>query len=250
MTRRAPGITLAALLLMAVPVFGQQYYLYSPAPVSDEEKSQPKDGVLVREVPVKKGDTLSGLSRKFSGHGTYFPQILLFNDISNPDLIYAGDTLKVPVTRKPEEQTKKRTAPKHAVGPRKKPLSAHLPKGSVKGSAEPKAELSPDDLKQTERTSVKKPIKRESAKEIFVPATKATSPVAAPAPQQSSAPAADNRSAQAQNLFERAMKAYRQDDCRTALDLFDRFLAADPASPLAADASLYKADCYLKQSNQ
>ncbi len=54
----------------------------------------------------------------------------------------------------------------------------------------------------------------------------------------------------AQKLFETAVKAYRQDDCRTALELLDRYLADNSGSPLAADATLYKAECYLKLSAQ
>ncbi len=54
----------------------------------------------------------------------------------------------------------------------------------------------------------------------------------------------------AQKLFETAVKAYRQDDCRTALELLDRYLADNSGSPLAADATLYKAECYLKLSVQ
>lgn len=53
-----------------------------------------------------------------------------------------------------------------------------------------------------------------------------------------------------QKLFESAVKAYRQDDYRTALELFDRYLANNSGSPLAADAGLYKAECYLKLSVQ
>jgi TolA-binding protein len=53
-----------------------------------------------------------------------------------------------------------------------------------------------------------------------------------------------------QRQFERAVKAYRLGDYRRAVELFDRFLADYPASSLAADASLYKAECYLKQSSQ
>ncbi|MFZ2949775.1 MAG: hypothetical protein WA003_09860, partial [Desulfuromonadaceae bacterium] len=53
-----------------------------------------------------------------------------------------------------------------------------------------------------------------------------------------------------QELFEEAVTSYRQDNCRTALELLDRFLVGNPDSPLAADANLYKADCYLKLSAQ
>ena len=51
-------------------------------------------------------------------------------------------------------------------------------------------------------------------------------------------------------LYDRAFAAYRRGDCKTALELFDRYLAEQPASSQAADASLYKADCYLKLSGQ
>ena len=51
-------------------------------------------------------------------------------------------------------------------------------------------------------------------------------------------------------LFEAGIKAYRKDDCRAALELFDRYLAENSGSPLAADANLYKAECYLKLSAQ
>lgn len=254
MTRRAPGMTLAVMLLLAVPALGQQYYLYAPVPLDREEKVQRQDGILVREVPVQKGDTLFGLSRKFSGHGNYFSQILLFNNISNPDLIYAGDTLKVPVTRKqPTDPANKSTPAKRqdrGPGAKDRP-GAILPKAGLPRSA-PKTELSPDDLKQTESLGTRKQPKQERAKAPApisgaVDSEKAVSARPLSEPQEQTA---DSGSATGQKLYERAMKAYRQDDCRTALDLFDRFLAADPTSPLAADASLFKAECYLKQASQ
>lgn len=253
MTRRAPGITLAVMLLLAVPALGQQYYLYAPVPLDREEKVQRQDGILVREVPVQKGDTLFGLSRKFSGHGNYFSQILLFNNISNPDLIYAGDTLKVPVTRKqPTDPAKSTSSKRQDRGPGAKDRpGAILPKAGLHRPA-PKTELAPDDLKQTESIGAGKQPKQERAKAPAhtsgaVDSEKAVSASPQSKPQEQPA---DSASATGQKLYEGAMKAYRQDDCRTALDLFDRFLAADPTSPLAADASLYKAECYLKQASQ
>lgn len=243
MTRCAPGITLAVMLLLAVPALGQQYYLYSPVPLDREEKVQRQDGILVREVPVQKGDTLFGLSRKFSGHGMYFSQILLFNNINDPDLIYAGDTLKVPVTRKETVgQVRKST---------KARPQAILPKAGLSSrSVAPQAELSIDDLKQTE--DAKMPARQERAKKSIpfdAGGTVTTQPeVSLIAPQEQKS--ADSVSIAGQKFYERAMKAYRQNDCSMALELFDRFLAVDPSSPLAADATLYKAECYLKQSNQ
>jgi hypothetical protein len=100
MTGYVFGLVMAIILLAGVtPGWSQQQYLYAPRPVAAEEKVRKEDGILVQEVPVKKGDTLSRISRRFSGHGSYFPQILLFNDIKNPDRIYTGTTLKIPVSR-------------------------------------------------------------------------------------------------------------------------------------------------------
>ena len=205
MTHCVFGIVLAiALFAGATPGWSQQFYLYAPKPVTAEKKIQKKDGVLVQEVPVKKGDTLSGISRKFSGHGSYFPQILLFNDIKDPNKIYTGNALKIPVSRS--------------------------------GVAAPASDNSTGDLKKG--AAVKKK-KREMKHKAAAPATQGNSAKQPPA-----------AAASEQRLFERAIKAYRQDDYRTALELFDRFLADYPSSALAADASLYKAECYLKQSNQ
>lgn len=58
----------------------------------------------------------------------------------------------------------------------------------------------------------------------------------------------ESQTASEHKLFERAVKAYRQDNCVTALGLLDRYLADYPGSPQAADANLFKADCYLKLS--
>jgi len=84
-------------LLLASPVWGQDY-LYQPHPVVQGEQPTSADGVLVREVLVKKGDTLSHISKRFSGRGAYYPQIMLFNTIKNPHRIYPGDLLRVPIS--------------------------------------------------------------------------------------------------------------------------------------------------------
>jgi len=198
MTHSVSGMVLAILLLAGVtPGWSQQQYLYAPRPVAAGETVRKSDGVLVQEVAVKKGDTLSALSRTFSGRGSYYPQILLFNDIKNPDRIYTGDVLRVPVSRRAvtgqaAAATEKKRARKHTAAAPARTHARHAsqqPAGAVAASAE-------------------------------------------------------------QRLFERAIKAYRQDNYRTALQLFDRFLAAYPASALAADASLYKAECYLRQSSR
>ena len=219
-------IVIALITCMALPAWGEQYLLYSPHPVTSGERAASPNGILVREITIQKGDTLSGLSRRFSGHRMYFPQILLFNSIKNPDLIYAGKSLRVPIIQK-----------ESAAVPL--PVSA------------PAAELSLSDLKTVAKgkNGAKQKHAKTTAKTKKPPSRALPAVVVTPASfraAESKKPAA----AAGQELFEAAVKAYRQDDCRTALDLLDRYLAADPASPLAADANLYKADCYLKLSAQ
>jgi LysM repeat protein len=53
-----------------------------------------------------------------------------------------------------------------------------------------------------------------------------------------------------QRMYEQAIKAYRQDDCISALDLFGNFIATYPDLPQASDATLYKAECFMKLSRQ
>ena len=226
MTHCVFGTVIAIVLFAGVtPGWSQQFYLYAPKPLAVEEKVQKNDGVLVQEVPVKKGDTLYGISRKFSGHGTYYPQILLFNEIKNPNKIYPGNILKIPVSR--SSVTDQASKPH---------VQSRI---SVVPSVGPASDGSTGDLKLG--VAVKE--KKQEMKH------KAAAPAASHAKSAKQPPAAVAETSE-QKLFERAIKAYRQDDCRTALELFDRFLADYPSSALAADASLYKAECYLKQSNQ
>ncbi|MGD0586511.1 MAG: LysM peptidoglycan-binding domain-containing protein [Oryzomonas sp.] len=278
MARRTWGTAVAVLILLfVVPAWGEQQYLYSPKPVGPDEQGQGKEGILVREVPVVKGDTLSGISRRFNGHGSYYPQILLFNDVKNPDLIYAGSTLRVPVGKGPSAETSKarpvpsarkkarRHAGKKASRAGRVTPSAVLPSKHKEQPATGKApsgdqtmELSPSDLKRLEvgrektagarKKGAAELHKRVSEKRQKVKQTVGEERAAGRATAPSSAPLPGEEASQ--NLFAQAVKAYRQDDFRTALELFDRFLTANPGSPLAADASLYKAECYLKLSNQ
>ena len=88
----------AVLVLAALPVSaGEGTFVYRPEPVSGPVSAGSDEGILVRTITLQRGDTLSRLSKRYAGKGYYYPQILLFNRIANPNLIYAGDTLRVPV---------------------------------------------------------------------------------------------------------------------------------------------------------
>jgi TolA-binding protein len=171
-------------LLLTTPVWGQDY-LYQPRPLAQDERPAADAGLLVREVQVKKGDTLSHISKRFSGRGAYYPQILLFNRIKNPHLIYPGDLLRVPVTgQRTAQQQSKPAAGNAMVTPAVKPQRP--------------AEKAPQTGEQTD--------------------------------------------------FNRALAAFKRGDCNEAVKLFDRFIAVYPQSPLLPEATLNRAECYLKQS--
>lgn len=97
---RFPVSFLLCLLLFLTSSFAMagEYLLYQPNPAENAVPPLPGEGVLVKKIIIKRGDTLSDLSRQFSGKGSYFPQILLFNNIRNPNLIYAGKELLVPLS--------------------------------------------------------------------------------------------------------------------------------------------------------
>ena len=50
--------------------------------------------------------------------------------------------------------------------------------------------------------------------------------------------------------YQRAVTIYKKGEYREALDAFDVFLTRHPDSPLAPDATLYRADCYMKLSER
>lgn len=236
---------LALIIFMVPPVWGQQYLLYSPQPVTSEQRSSSPDGILVQEIEIQKGDTLSALSRKYSGRGTYYPQILLFNSIKNPDLIYAGGTLRVPVKQTIVQESG--LSDSKPSGTSRKTRKSGSKKTQLSSISTASTELSTADLKPagTGKNKTGRSRKKTAVLDKKVPLNE---PAAAMPETADVAPVVEASSAQ--KLFEGAVKAYRLDDCRTALDLLDRYLVDNSNSPLAADANLYKAECYLKLSGQ
>lgn len=172
----------------------EEMLLYTPKPATSEQApASPKEGVLVRTVTVQRGDTLGRISKKHIGVADYFPQMLVFNSIKNPDLIHPGDRLLVPVRPERTAKTKK----SHASG-RHHPAA---PKQAKKAAAA--APVAPQPVKAGER-----------------------------------------------ELFQRAQRSYLEHDYREALAGFNSFLHKFPHSTFAADASLYRADCFLHLSGE
>jgi LysM repeat protein len=262
--RRLPVI--AIILCSVFPAWGEQFLLYAPHPVSPDQKITSQDGILVQEIEIRKGDTLYGLSRKFTGRGMYFPQILLFNSIKNPNLIYPGKSIKVPVT-KSEIDRSERTNSLSIDDSRKTGVSAEkaapgktVPESAAQPSApDVAAPASRTDLSLKELTSAnsgKSALKRHKRKSETrrkknrLHGVSASSLSPSPPVAPTGTLPSQTGTAAAQRLFEDAVKAYRKNDCRAALDLLDRYLASNSDSTQAADANLYKAECYMKMSGQ
>ncbi|ABB33439.1 Peptidoglycan-binding lysin domain protein [Geobacter metallireducens RCH3] len=227
-TLRLVASSLVLSLASLSSASGAEYLRYAPEPSDGKPLAGPEEGVLVERITIEKGDTLYGLSRKYSGKGTYFSQILLFNEIANPNLIYAGHKLLVPLppghgeetaapTRRAKPAEKRKGARKHqAVTPASKEAKpvVKLPAATTRPSSPPRASE--------------------------VPASKAVSP----------SPATRKGGENEQTLFEKGVSAYKSGQYQQSLDAFDRFLARYPESPLAPDASLYRADALMKMAGQ
>lgn len=206
--------------LLPLPVECSEYLLFSPGPLEGELLvPQRGKGVLVRRITIKPGDTLSHISQVFSGRSSYFPQILLFNDIRNPDLILAGRELIVPVSKQ-NALSKSSSSEKIVLPPVKKDSPAKPKPAIVTGDKSNSA---------TEKSQ------RKSAGKM------------APKKQE---PTGENSNKKEQDAYSTAISAYRREEYQQALSLFSRFLALYPSSSLAADASLYKAECLFKLSGQ
>lgn len=220
------NVSILLMLLAGMPALSMaadEYNLYTPHKVaSGQAPATPNEGVLTRTITIKRGDTLWQLSRKYTGLGSYYPQILPFNTIDNPDLIYAGKSLQIPVPRGASAE-----AP--AAQPEKPAKRGKWAKEGRKATSH----------KATQKKVADKP---------------AVAPRRSPAAETPTTPSAGAASqpatsgAGSQGLYQHAVTIYKKGEYRQALDAFDAFLARYPDSPLAADATLYRADCYMKLS--
>jgi len=205
--------------LLPLVAESSEYMLFSPRPIEGElllpERGK---GILVQRITIKRGDTLSQISRDFSGKGSYFPQILLFNNITNPDLIYTGKELLVPVSKlaassKSTSSEKPVSAPEHKKSLRKKQRD-DMPAAKT---------VVPSKRKQS--TGAEKQLTRKQLPGSEMPVNNGE-----------------------QDSYSKAVTAFGREDYAKALTLFSRFLERYPSSSMAADASLYKAECLLKLS--
>ena len=67
--------------------------------VKAEGVSAPTSEVKVEYYEIKSGDTLSAIAKKYYGKGSEYPRIFEANRevIKNPDLIYPGQKIRIPM---------------------------------------------------------------------------------------------------------------------------------------------------------
>jgi TolA-binding protein len=188
----------------------EEYQLYTPASTTaSSPPADPAKGILTKTVTIQPGDTLSKISRAHSGRSSYFPQILLFNSIKNADKIRAGAQIRVPVTRVSVQEAK-----------------PGVRKGGVKG------------VSHRARKVVMKGDKPRHVRKGGGQASKAK---------------ADRQGKQTSTaedeLYARGVVLFKKGAYEKAAAVFEQFLSSYPGSRRAADAALYKADCYLKRAN-
>ncbi|RNC72299.1 MAG: LysM peptidoglycan-binding domain-containing protein [Desulfuromonadales bacterium] len=246
-TLRLVASSLVLSLASLGPAVGADYLLYAPEKSDGKAPSGPNEGVLVKSITIQRGDTLYSLSRKYSGKGTYYPQILLFNEIVNPDMIYAGNKIMVPLPAgegKVEElRRKSEPAVKGDKGTKTTATAKERGKVSRGKQAAPaavreKAPKGPTPLAQTPPGAPK--VSTDVKAATGSPAPKPAAPAAAPRKSE------ENE----QTLFERGVSAYKSGHYQQSLDSFDSFLSRYPGSPLVPDATLYRADALLKLAGQ
>lgn len=198
------GFTAVMVLLLLAGAGTSQGadFLYTPQPAAAMPAET--EGILVREVTVKRGDTLSHLAKQYAGRGHYYPQILLFNTIKNPHRIYPGQVVRVPLAH------------------RAAAAAVQSPAAAAEQTIETvPAAVAEQPVKKSKRVSKKS----DDRSRWTTPATAA------------------ERAA-----YNAAQAAFARGDCNRAITLFDSFIARYPSSTRIAEATLNRAECYLKLS--
>jgi LysM repeat protein len=213
------AMVLALAGLQSAAAAAEEFVLYAPTPQQGEPAIPHQgDGVLVKRLTIRKGDTLTRIARKNIGKGSYYPQILLFNDIPNPNLIYAGKQMLVPVVK-----------------------SSQLTEA-------PKPESETVPMKQAE--PVKKAVPAAPVQPVRAAKPGQQKVTAAPKVSSPAAPATKSGQTAEQLLYAKGISEYNKGHYPQALTIFSHFMEKYPASPLMPDATLYKAESLLNLSEK
>jgi len=265
---KATLLTLPCLLTtLLVPVlsYGEDFLLYTPKPAEKEQvPASPGEGILVRSITVKRGDTLSNISHKYIGRASWYPQVLLFNSIEDPDLIYTGDKLLVPVPSEQAAATVKTLEKKHLKGEKRHGVrhrAAARHKAVTKPEAAQPETVNPELVRpQTAKRKPAKPvavpretIKPEATRPVTVTPESVRQKQVKPEVSRTARPAKSlvrPIATDEQGSYQQAKLAYLKGDYQTALELFTQFRSKYPASTFSADVALYQADCLLHLSGE
>ncbi|GFO54555.1 peptidoglycan-binding protein LysM [Geomonas sp. Red276] len=266
--KKATLLTTSLLAALWAPSLshGEEFLLYAPKPAAGEKApADPSEGVLVRKITVKRGDTLKKISRRHMGVASWFPQVLLFNTIKNPDLIHPGEELLVPVKRGEQASAEAGETPAkgktHRAAKTKKARHHRVKRGKAgqveahKGEKAVEEGVGKQENKPAGGEAVAPVAPKQEAAPAPQPGVPAKSTVngkkskSARSVKSNGAKGAAASPAAEQDAYQQAKRAYLKGEYRQSLALFDTFLKRFPNSPLASDASLYRADCYLRLSS-
>ncbi len=64
--------------------------------IGKDSRSTEKTAAAVQDYVIKAGDTLGAICRKYYGNASLYQRLATYNDIKNPNLIYAGKTIRLP----------------------------------------------------------------------------------------------------------------------------------------------------------
>lgn len=228
MGKRATLALMVWLLLISVLWAVDRPQLLTTVPLSKDASSEtqvpldPQALVLV-ELRVAKGDTLWKFAKRYLARPQYYAQFLVYNNIKNPNRIYPGQILWVPLgpLKDHPEIFSGQPVPRWILLRSDLPAAPQLSSPIQAGVPVPL----PAPPVETGRSVTEKP----SSSDREPP----SSPKAAP-------PVSDP----AQAEFEQDFDLFNRGDYSTAAGRFESFLVTYPDSPLRVKAEYYLAESY------
>jgi len=226
------------VLLLLIPILcaADQPQLLTVVPLSKDLSSETKvpldpHALVLVKIQVSKGDTLWKFAKRYLKRPHYFAQFLIYNQIKNPNRIYPGQSLWVPLgpVKDHPEVFSGQQVPRWIV------LQSDLPAGQADLPVTRQPDLLPDHPAvgqgQSDQQGPQPPA-------VIVPTI--TEKETAASPEAPSLPAPDP----AQVEFEQDLNLFNRGDYSTAAGRFESFLATYPDSPLRLRAEYYLAESY------
>lgn len=201
---------LFGVMLLVLPFHGEAgEYLIHRVPLDGSASSSVHgDEWIVQEITIEKGTTLWKFSRTYLGRGYFYPHLLAYNDIANPNRIYEGKTILVPVAKVRDYQ-------------KRNELQGKTWSVNFTDLALESASRAPVKKLAVRLPSKKEHVKLESSRD---------------------------RAVSEQREFDRAKAEFEAGKYKEAARLFEGFASHHPRSSLKAEALFYAAEAQLKAS--